>query len=209
MKNKKTLGLLLSFSLVLSAALPGTFSVSANADDSESGFTIGHSPAPGAPDGGSDNGFTIGQSPAPGASAGGSDNGFTIGQSSAAPLPPKLPVFPAHLDTCVEGCAGEGCECPCHKRLYERLMACASLEEIDLVLSAAAQEEFESLTGEEILEIEAHVESLMPAPLPAVVIGRLGDEPVTSEIIYPTVSFTEVAPFGKPVAGGDNEGGRG
>ena len=81
-------------------------------------------------------------------------------------------------------------------------MACASLEEIFDILDAATEEELEALTDEEIEEIEALIESLEPEPLPAVVLEESEDEPVKSEIIYPTVNFSNVAPFGDPVTGG-------
>jgi hypothetical protein len=121
------------------------------------------------------------------------------------PVEPVLPEEPAHIDTCVEGCIGENCECPCHElSLFERLMACKTLDEIDIVLEEATDEEFASLTDEENREIDAYIESLEPAPLPAVVIEESDDETVVSEIVYPTVSFTNVAPFGDPVIGGAN-----
>lgn len=58
--------------------------------------------------------------------------------------------------------------------------------------------------AEENQETGASIESLEPNPLPPVVIEKYDDEPVVSEIIYPTVSFTRVAPFGAPVTGGAN-----
>ncbi len=92
--------------------------------------------------------------------------------------------------------------------LYARIMACTTLEEISIVLEEATDEEFASLTDEENMEIGARIKSFEPDPLPPVVITKFDDEPVASEIIYPTVSFTRVAPFGTPVTGGANEGGR-
>ena len=56
------------------------------------------------------------------------------------------------------------------------------------------------MTEEEIDEIEAYIESLEPEPLPAVVLEKSEDEPVESEIIYPTVNFSNVAPFSDAVA---------
>lgn len=82
-------------------------------------------------------------------------------------------------------------------------------QEISIVLEEATDEESASLTDEENMEIGAYIESFEQAPLPPVVITKFDDEPVASEIIYPTVSFTRVAPFGMPVTGGENEGGRG
>ena len=58
-----------------------------------------------------------------------------------------------------------------------------------------------ALTDEQNAQIEAKIAALEPEPLPPVVIGETKDEPVTSEIIYPTVNFDKVAPFGAPVGG--------
>ena len=51
------------------------------------------------------------------------------------------------------------------------------------------------------LTVQAKIAALEPDPLPPVVIGETKDAPVTSEIIYPTVNFDKVAPFGAPVGG--------
>ena len=52
-------------------------------------------------------------------------------------------------------------------------------------------------------QVEAHMEALMPAPLPAIVIEE-SEPPVESEICRATVNYTDVAPFGEPVTGGEN-----
>ena len=106
-----------------------------------------------------------------------------------------------HIDTCTEGCTGEDCKCPCH--LFDKIMACTTLEEIDAILETATDAEFTALTEEQNQKIEAKITALEPEPLPAVVIEESSDEPVPSEIIYPTVNFDEVAPFGDPVVGGE------
>ncbi len=108
-----------------------------------------------------------------------------------------------HIEGCGEDCALEGCACPCHgaKSLYERFMACKTLEELDAVAMAATEEELATLTDEENAEIDALYDALTPEPLPAIDIGG-NDEIVQSEIVYEYVTFTNVAPFGAPVTGG-------
>lgn len=86
--------------------------------------------------------------------------------------------------------------------LFERIMNSISLEEIDTILAEAKEEEFAALTEEQNREIDAHIETLEPDPLPEIVIEETTEETVVSEIIYPTVSFADVAPFGDPVIGG-------
>ena len=115
---------------------------------------------------------------------------------------PAAPVNPENPDCiCEEGCTGENCDCPCHQKgLYDRVMACETLEEIFAILDEATDEELDALTDEEWDAIDEYMKSLEPEPLPAVVIES--EPPVVSEIVVGTVSFDEVAPLGAPVVGG-------
>ena len=105
----------------------------------------------------------------------------------------------SHIPTCFDGCEDPFCTCPCH--LFDRIMACRTLEEVEALIAATPEEALMALTAEQVAQIEAHMESLMPAPLPAIVIEE-SEPPVESEIYSPTVNFTYVAPFGEPVTGG-------
>ena len=105
-----------------------------------------------------------------------------------------------HIDTCTEGCTGEDCKCPCH--LFDRLMACQTLEEIEAIIKATPEDVLKSLSEEQVAQVEAYMDKLMPAPLPAMVIEE-SEPPVESEIYRPTVNYTNVAPFGEPVTGGN------
>lgn len=107
-------------------------------------------------------------------------------------------------DTCVEGCTGENCDCSCHMQgLYDRIIASASLDEIYSIFEETPLEELEALSEEQKVEISKLIESLEPAPKPAVVIPS-DENPVVGEIITPTVTFTDVAPFGDPIVGKAN-----
>ena len=118
------------------------------------------------------------------------------------PIEPEHPEKPAHIDTCVEGCTGEDCECPCHKlSLFERLMACETLDELFAIVDATPENELMTLTDEENTEIEAKIAALEGEPLPPVLLEKCVNESVISEIIYPAVNFDNVAPFGAPVEG--------
>ena len=115
---------------------------------------------------------------------------------------PAEPDAPAHIAGCSDQCDGTDCECECHQRnLFERLMACENYEELWKILEAASEEALMALTEEQNAQIEEKMLALEPQPLPEVVIEKSKDEPVVSEIIYPTVNFTNVAPFGDPVVG--------
>ena len=80
-------------------------------------------------------------------------------------------------------------------------MACKTLDELFTLADKTPEEQLLALTDEQNAQIEAKIAALEPEPLPPVVIGETKDEPVTSEIIYPTVNFDKVAPFGAPVGG--------
>lgn len=118
---------------------------------------------------------------------------------------PVVPEKPAHIEGCVDGCTVEGCTCPCHElSLFERLMACETLWDLYTLAEATPEEEMLALTDDENAQIRAKIEALEPAPLPPVGESTAdvpADEPVISEIIYPTVNFDNVAPFGAPVEG--------
>lgn len=109
------------------------------------------------------------------------------------------PLF-QHLETCGENCTGKDCKCPCH--LFAKLMACKTMEEMETLIAATKKEVLMLLSDAQVAEVEAYMESLMPAPLPPIVIEE-SDPPVESEIYTPTVSYTNVAPFVGPVSGGN------
>lgn len=112
---------------------------------------------------------------------------------------PNAPVVISHIETCLEGCTGEECTCVCH--LFERIMACETMEEMEALIAETPEEELKALTEEQLADIEARMEALMPAPLPAIVIEK-SEPPVESEVYRPTVNYACVAPFGAPVTGG-------
>ncbi len=107
-----------------------------------------------------------------------------------------------HLASCTADCADEACKCTCH--LFGRIMACQTLDEIWAVMDDADDEAINALTEAQNAQIDIHIEELEPAPAPAVVTDEEIDETVPSEIVYPTVNYTNVAPFGDPVVGGEN-----
>ena len=87
--------------------------------------------------------------------------------------------------------------------LFERLMACTTLEELFALIDETPEEQLMQLSESQVAEVEAKIAALEPEPLPAVEIEESSDEPVPSEIIYPTVNFDDVAPLGDPVVGGE------
>ena len=113
---------------------------------------------------------------------------------------PEKPAAPSHIDTCSDDCTDADCKCPCH--LFDKIMACTTLDDIWAAFDEASDETVNALTDEQNAQIDAKIEALEPAPAPAVVIEENNEETVPSEIVYRTVNYTFVAPFGDPVTGG-------
>ena len=215
MKNKKGFALIVSLVLVIGVVLPGTLALSTDQAATNGELTVTEETQTPTPEVTETPTPTEGPKPtetpvpsetekpaeteAPKECTCGAAEGET--HKEGCPLYVK-PVSNAskHIDTCTEGCTGEDCKCPCH--LFDRLMACQTLEEIEAIIKATPEDVLKSLSEEQVAQVEAYMDSLMPAPLPAIVIEE-SEPPVESEIYRPTVSYTNVAPFGEPVTGGN------
>ena len=144
------------------------------------------------------------ESPAPSATPAQCTCGAAEGEAHKEGCPLYVKPVPddfKHMDTCTKDCTDAECKCPCH--LFNKIMACTTLEEIEAMIEATPEDVLRSLSEEQIAQVEAHMEALMPAPLPAIVIEK-SEPPVESEICRATVNYTDVAPFGEPVTGGEN-----
>lgn len=143
------------------------------------------------------------ESPAPSATPAQCTCGAAEGEAHKEGCPLYVKPVPddfKHMGTCTKDCTDAECKCPCH--LFNKIMACTTLEEIEAMIEATPEDVLRSLSEEQIAQVEAHMEALMPAPLPAIVIEE-SEPPVESEIYRPTVNYTHVAPFGEPVTGGN------
>ena len=118
-----------------------------------------------------------------------------------APEKPAEETPAVHIEGCSDDCKAEDCKCACH--LMKKIMECKTLEEIEAIIKATPEDVLKSLSEEQVAQVEAYMDKLMPAPLPAMVIEE-SEPPVESEIYRPTVNYTNVAPFGDPVTGGNN-----
>lgn len=203
MKHKKVFAVIISFALILAMALPGTLAVSADQDTAGSEFTVANEPVTPTPE------TTPDATPAPEVSPEETkectcDPKPSEGEAHKEGCPlyvaPEKPTDPSHIDTCSDDCTDAECKCPCH--LFDRLMACQTLEEIEAIIKATPEDVLKSLSEEQVAQVEAYMDKLMPAPLPAIVIEE-SEPPVESEIYRPTVNYTNVAPFGEPVTGGN------
>ena len=97
-------------------------------------------------------------------------------------------------DAVVEEQVVEEVESP-ESDLYTRLMNTTTVEEFDAVANTATEEEIALLSDEQNNNISDHVNLLVDHEEVVVNEKVIDDSPVISEIIYPTVSFTNVAPL--------------
>lgn len=112
---------------------------------------------------------------------------------------PNAPVVISHIETCLEDCTGEECACVCH--VYEKLLACTTLDEVWAIMDAMTDEQWDALTEMQMEEIDKRIAALNVVPVPAAP-EEDNNPKIESKIIYPTVNCTYVAPFVAPVTGG-------
>lgn len=189
--KRKILALLLSLAMLLSVGgmVEGTLAVGISVDSTRSSVTLGEvDPVP---------------TPTPEATVEPTPEATPETTPDATPAPDTTPAPEDEGEATPTPEASPETTPVAENDLYDRLMACTTLEELFTLADETPEEELLALTDEENAQIEAKIAALEPEPLPAVVIEESSDEPVPSEIIYPTVNFDEVAPFGDPVVGGE------
>ncbi len=130
----------------------------------------------------------------------------TCGAADGASHKEDCPLYAApetftHKDGCSDDCEKESCTCGCH--LYRRIMACRTIDEIWELIDNADEASFTLLTEEQNAKIDERIKDLEPQPAPAIVLDET-TETVPSVIEYGLVSFTDVAPLGAPVIGGND-----
>lgn len=208
MNKKKLFAVVISLALVIAVVLPGTLAVSTDQTSSNGTIEIPTETTTPAPD--------ATETPAPdGTEAPTEEPAKTctcdpalaegVAHKEGRPLyvAPEQPAAPSHIDTCSDECTNAECKCACH--LFNKIMACTTQEALEDLIAETPEEYFGLLSDEQIQKVEAHIKSLETVPLPAVTIENdVVEETVPSEIVYPTVNYTYVAPFGDPVTGGDN-----
>lgn len=216
MKNKKGFALIISLVLVIGVVLPGTLALSTDQAGTNGELTVTEETPTPTPE--------VTETPTPTEEPKPTETpvpseiekpaeteapkectcGAAEGEAHKEGCPlyaaPEKPATPSHIDTCSDDCTDAECKCPCH--LFDRLMACQTLEEIEAIIKATPEDVLKSLSEEQVAQVEAYMDKLMPAPLPAIVIEE-SEPPVESEIYRPTVNYTNVAPFGEPVTGGN------
>ena len=211
MNKKKLIAAVICLVLVITAALPGTLAVSADAASSDGTISVATPETTQTPD---DSVVTDDAAPQSESETPAEPKTCTCDPAPAegeahkegcplyvAPEKPDEETPAVHIEGCSEDCKAEDCKCACH--LMKKIMECKTLEEIEAIIKATPEDVLKSLSEEQVAQVEAYMDKLMPAPLPAIVIEE-SEPPVESEIYRPTVNYTNVAPFGDPVTGGNN-----
>ena len=209
MNKKKLIAAVICLVLVITAALPGTLAVSADAASSDGTISVATPETTQTPD---DSVVTDDAAPQSESETPAEPKTCTCDPAPAegeahkegcplyvAPEKPDEETPAVHIEGCSDDCTAEDCKCACH--LMKKIMECKTLEEIWEVLEAASEETLEALTEEQMAKIEAKIEELEPAPAPAVTV-KAADSIVESEIFATAVNYTNVAPFGEPVGCG-------
>ena len=211
MNKKKLIAAVICLVLVITAALPGTLAVSADAASSDGTISVATPETAQTPD---DSVVTDDAAPQSESETPAEPKTCTCDPAPAegeahkegcplyvAPEKPDEETPAVHIEGCSDDCKAEDCKCTCH--LMKKIMECKTLEEIEAIVKATPEDVLKSLSEEQVAQVEAYMDKLMPAPLPAMVIEE-SEPPVESEIYRPTVNYTNVAPFGDPVTGGNN-----
>lgn len=124
---------------------------------------------------------------------------LTLAVETEAPVEDETPVedeAAGETEIPVEG------EAPAASEAFDALMACETLDALWARMDAMTDDQWAALTEAQLAELDAKLTALEPEPLPAIVIEE-SEPPVPSEIGYELVSFTDVAPLGEPVTGGN------
>ena len=199
MKNKKGFALIISLVLVIGIVLPGTLALSTDQAATNGELTVTEETPTPTPE--------VTETPTP----------------TEEPEPTETPV-PSETEKPAETEAPKECTCSAaegeaHKegcplyaapeldiaKLYSRLMAMQTQEEIVLVLMKLNPETIAEFTDEQAAAIEAHYDSLSTTAAVSGDTMTPGDETVvgSSEVRYLTYDFTDAAPFKDPVEGGN------
>lgn len=112
---------------------------------------------------------------------------------------PEKPAAPSHIDTCSDDCADAECKCACH--LFNKIMACTTLDQVWAIMDHMTDEQWDALSEAQMDAIDQLIARLDTQPIPMQP-EEDNNPQIESEIIYPTVTYTYVAPFGDPVTGG-------
>lgn len=112
---------------------------------------------------------------------------------------PEKPAAPSHIDTCSDDCTDAECKCACH--LFNKIMACTALDQVWAIMDHMTDEQWDALSEAQMDAIDQLIARLDTQPIPMQP-EEDNNPQIESEIIYPTVTYTYVAPFGDPVTGG-------
>lgn len=208
MNKKKLFAVVISLALVIAFVLPGTLAVSTDQTSSNGTIEVPTATTTPAPD--------TTETPAPEeteapvetpteepAKTCTCDPEPAEGEAHKEGCPlyvaPEKPAAPSHIDTCSDDCADAECKCSCH--LFNKIMACTTLDQVWAIMDRMTDEQWDTLSEAQMDAIDQLIARLDTQLIP-VQPEEDNNPQIESEIIYPTVTYTYVAPFGDPVTGG-------
>ena len=119
----------------------------------------------------------------------------TLSQTST-----QQPQAPTHSEGCGEECTVEGCTCDCHHPLLQRFLTANTLEELDVMILAATEDDWDGFTDNHWLFLDEYAATL-PSIYDPVEPEPDSDVPVESEVCWVTVTVTNAAGLRPPVSG--------
>ena len=215
MKIKKAIALMIGLVLIVSLALPGTLAVSADQSAASSSLTLAGGTVSSVPEEkeaptteGTEAPTTEGTeaSTTEGTEASTEGTDQTTAPTETEPSAPTEVTEPSETTLPTEP------ETPSFdpQAVYDQLMACTTVEEMDAILDTLTEEQFAQFTEEMLEDIKAHYAELAPADtsdwIPAVNVTNVAPllPPVSGR--SPLRTFSAVAPYANDATGSDSEG---
>lgn len=171
MKIKKAIALMIGLVLIVSLALPGTLAVSTDQSAANSTLTLADATEPSTTE--------ATEAPTEGTEATEGTDPTTVSTEPEVTVPTEK-TEPTETTAETEAPSFDV------QAVYDQLMVCTTVEEMDAILDALTEEQFAQFTEEMIANIKAHYAELAPAADPGWI---------------PAVNVTDVAPLLPPVSG--------
>ena len=223
MKIKKAIALMIGLVLIVSLALPGTLAVSADQSAASSSLTLAGGTVSSVPEEkeastteGTEAPTTEGtEAPTTEGTEASTTEGTeasTEGTDQTTAPTETEPSAPTEVTEPTQTTLPTEPETPSFdpQTVYDQLMACTTVEEMDAILDALTEEQFAQFTEEMLEGIKAHYAELAPADtsdwIPAVNVTNVAPllPPVSGR--SPLRTFSAVAPYANDATGSDSEG---
>ena len=215
MKIKKAIALMIGLVLIVSLALPGTLAVSADQSAATGTLTLAGgtvSSVPEEKEASTTEGTEASTTEGTEASTTEGTEASTEGTDQTTAPTETEPSAPTEVTEPTQTTLPTEPETPSFdpQTVYDQLMACTTVEEMDAILDTLTEEQFAQFTEEMLEDIKAHYAELAPADtsdwIPAVNVTNVAPllPPVSGR--SPLRTFSAVAPYANDATGSDSEG---